>query len=258
MKRDQIAIQYYTLRDHTKSPAEFAETCKKVADIGYKAVQISGVSYDAVSPEEITRICGDHGLEICATHESSNLILESPEQVADILDTFGTRYTAYPYPAGIDFADPDSVGGLIAKLDAAGKVLADRGKVLAYHNHHVEFIKLDGRLVLDWIYAETDPAHLVGEPDTYWVQYGGGDPVAWCRKLSGRMPLIHLKDYHVNTNKEVEFCEVGNGNLNFLEIIQAADAAECLWYIVEQDRCPGDPFDSIKQSYDHLVGLAEE
>ena len=39
----EIGIQFYTLRDFCKDLDSFSETLKKVADIGYKNVQISGI-----------------------------------------------------------------------------------------------------------------------------------------------------------------------------------------------------------------------
>ena len=38
----QIGAQLYTVRDYTRNPADFAETLRKVAAIGYKTVQVSG------------------------------------------------------------------------------------------------------------------------------------------------------------------------------------------------------------------------
>ena len=46
--------------------------------------------------------------------------------------------------------------------------------------------------------------------------------------------------------------EIGNGNLEWKEIVKAADEAGCKWYIVEQDVCPASPFDSLKQSYEYI------
>ena len=46
--------------------------------------------------------------------------------------------------------------------------------------------------------------------------------------------------------------EIGSGNLEWKPILEAADEAGCLWYIVEQDVCPGCPFESLKMSYDYL------
>jgi sugar phosphate isomerase/epimerase len=114
----------------------------------------------------------------------------------------------------------------------------------------MEFRKVDGRLVLDVLYSETDPNNLQGEIDTYWVQYGGGNPVEWCAKLSGRLPLLHLKDYRISAEHTPEFAEIGYGNLNWTEIVKTAEASGCEWFIIEQDTCPGDPFDSLKMSFD--------
>jgi sugar phosphate isomerase/epimerase len=42
------------------------------------------------------------------------------------------------------------------------------------------------------------------------------------------------------------------GNLDWRAIVREADAAGCEWYMVEQDMCPGDPFASLKQSFDYI------
>ena len=46
--------------------------------------------------------------------------------------------------------------------------------------------------------------------------------------------------------------EIGYGNLDFKAIVAAAEASGCEWFIVEQDSCPGDPFDSAKLSFDYI------
>ena len=56
---------------------------------------------------------------------------------------------------------------------------------------------------------------------------------------------------------ERQFAEVGRGNLNIPEILSAAEAAGCKWFIVEQDTCPSDPFECIKRSFDYLKGLCD-
>ncbi len=141
---------------------------------------------------------------------------------------------------------------LCGRLNAAGRVLHEAGLVLCYHNHSIEFRRLAGRAILEIIYDETDPRHLQAEPDTYWIQHGGGDVVAWCERLTGRLPTAHLKDYGINNENQPTYCEVGNGNLDWRRIIPALEAAGCQWYTVEQDTCPGDPFESLKQSFEYL------
>ena len=38
----QLGAQLYTVREFTKTLSGFSETLKKVADIGYRTVQVSG------------------------------------------------------------------------------------------------------------------------------------------------------------------------------------------------------------------------
>jgi sugar phosphate isomerase/epimerase len=250
MKLNQVALQLYTLRDFLKTPADIASALKRVHEIGYQAVQISGLG--PIPEEEAVRICRDNDLTICATHESGDTILNEPGKVVERLKKLGCRLTAYPYPTGIKFDSLDAVKAFCRRLNAAGKVLHEAGQILCYHNHHTEFQRVAGKPALEIIYAETDPRYLQGEPDTYWVQNGGGDPVEWCDRLKGRLPIIHLKDYTVLPDNKVTFTEIGNGNLNWRKIIAAAEAAGCQWYCVEQDTCPGDPFLSVKQSFEFI------
>lgn len=249
MKIHQVAAQLYTVRDFAKTPTEIAQTLKKIRAIGYQAVQLSGLGPMAES--ELVALLKGEGLTCCATHESGDMILNEPHLVVERLKKLGCRITAYPWPAGVKFDTLAGVKAFAARLNAAGKVLHEAGQVLCYHNHHIEFRRLGGKPVLEILFAETDPRYLQGEPDTYWVQHGGGDPVAWCERLKNRLPILHMKDYMVTTGNQATFAEIGNGNLDWKRIIPAAEAAGCQWFCIEQDTCPGDPFDSLKQSFDY-------
>ena len=256
MKIAQIAAQLYTLRDHLNTAEQVAKTLRQVRKIGYQAVQISGVG--PIDPKELARILDGEGLHCCATHENAEAILETPETVVEKLAILGCPHTAYPYPTGIDFGSLRAVRDFVKRLDAAGAVLRASGKTLSYHNHDIEFRRVKGRLILEFIYENTDPQNLKGELDTHWVQAGGGSMTAWCRKLSGRMPLLHLKDFAVDDERRRRFAEVGSGNMDWDEIIPAAEASGCEWFIVEQDSdwLDNDPFKSLKTSFRYLKDRA--
>jgi sugar phosphate isomerase/epimerase len=248
MKLNQVAAQLYTCRDTLQDAAGLARTLERLRKIGYSAVQLSGLG--PIPYEEVARILADTGVTCCATHEPSGEILASPEKVVESLRVLDCPITAYPFPRDIDFSSRPAVDQFIAKLRRAAHVLDEAGQVLCYHNHNHEFRKLDGETILDLIYANA-PA-LQAEIDTYWVQYGGGDPLQWCRKLAGRLPVIHLKDYQTTSVNQPLWCEIGQGNLDFKAIIAAAEASGCQWFIVEQDTCPGDPVDSLAISFNYL------
>ena len=250
MKTSQIAAQLFTVRNFCKTPVDLAASLKKIRAIGYPAVQVSGIG--PIPEVELVQMLDGEGLTCCATHEPGVQILNEPQRVVERLQKLNCRLTAFPHPGGVQLDTLANVKAFAQRLNAAGQVLHAAGQVLAYHNHATEFRRVDGRPVLEWIYAETDPRYLQGEPDTYWVQHGGGDPVDWCTRLKNRLPIIHLKDYTVSADNKAAFAEIGNGNLNWKKIIAAAEAAGCQWFSVEQDTCPGDPFDSLKRSFDYI------
>lgn len=251
MKIEQVAVQLYTLRDHLRTPEDYQESLHKVAEIGYKSVQVSGPR--PVNESEIASLCAEKGLVINSSHEDSLLILNDPAKVVENLDAFGCRYTAYPFPRDIDFSSEASVRGLVEGLDASGKVLSEAGKVLTYHNHAVELEHFVGGVpVLEVIYSETDPQYLQGEIDTYWIHAGNSSPEAWCARLRDRLPLLHIKDYGLGEDGKPQFMEIGSGILDFKTIIATAEASGCQWFIVEQDTCPGDPFESLEKSFRYI------
>ncbi len=253
MKIEQVAAITWTIRDHCQTVEHFQQSMHKLAAIGYQAVQVSArPPRDQMNDAEVAAACADAGLTICATHEPAASITETPEAVVETLKTLGTRYTAYPHPNGYNIDDPAELKNFIAALDHAGSVLRQAGMVLTYHNHALEFRKLDGRTHLDRIYADTDPKNLQGEIDTYWVQMGGASPIDWCQRLAGRLPLLHMKDLGIREGNTPIMHEIGYGNLDFKGIIAAAEASGCEWFIVEQDQCPGDPFESLRLSFEYI------
>ena len=250
MKLSQVAAQLYTVREFCQTATALAATARRIRDIGYGAVQLSALG--PIPPEEIVRIMAGEGLTICATHEPSLEILHEPQKSIDRLQRLGCRLTAYAWPQDINFGDGAVVRNFVRQLDASGAQFRAAGLTLGYHNHDMEFYKFEGVTILEYIFAHTDPKNLVGEPDTYWIQHGGGDCVEWMRRLSGRMPFVHLKDYGITLDRTATYCEIGRGTLPFARIIAEAEQSGCEWFIVEQDTCPGDPFDSLRLSYDYI------
>ena len=249
MRTKQVAAQLYTLRDHLKTPLEIAKTLRRVKAMGYPAVQVSGMG--PIPEKELVKILDGEGLVCCATHEDSKSILAEPERIVDRLHQLNCTYTAYPWPADIKFEEPGAVAALAKALDHAGAVLRAAGQVLTYHNHDIEFKhKVGNQSALEFIYANTSPENLQGEPDTFWIKVGGDDPVAWCQKLRNRLPLLHMKDGKPGPEGKLVFAEIGSGILPWPEIIAESETSGCQWFIVEQDSgwLNDDPFASLETS----------
>lgn len=141
-------------------------------------------------------------------------------------------------------------------MSEPAKKLRDAGLQFVYHNHKLEFERYDGRTAMDLLLEETDPDAFHFELDTYWAQAGGADPAAWVRKLDGRMKVVHLKDMAIVQDAQ-HFAEIGEGNMNWDAILDACRAIGMEWYIVEQDVCRRDPFESLAISWQYLAARAD-
>ncbi len=248
MKISQVAAQLYTLRNQCKTELDIAQSMEKVAKIGYQSVQVSGLG--PIAEERLAQICADNGLSICATHESLKSLLETPEAIIERLQKLNCKHTALGYPSDVDLGSAEGVADYCAQIDASAEKFVAAGLSCGHHNHQHEFRKIDGKPALQIILESTK--FLTMEVDTYWVQVGGANPTSFVELCAGRMPLLHLKDYAIGTDSKPNFAEIGAGNLEFASIIAAAEKGGCEWFIVEQDTTPGDPFDSLKQSFDYI------
>lgn len=252
MKIDQISVNLYSLRDHLQTVEGFTASIARLADIGFKSVQLSGVSPDLMPTAEFGRVCRDHGILITSTHEPGVKLLQDPSWSIERLQILGVSDTAYPFPAKVDFGNPEQVDHWLGRLDEVASLMRVAGLNLAYHNHQHEFTRLNETLVYERIFDETS---LLAELDTYWVQMGGGDPLRWTRRWAEahRLPLIHLKDVRITTTGEMRFGELGRGSLAFDPIIAAAEAGGCRSFIIEQDLTyERDTFEAIAESFNFL------
>lgn len=252
MKLEQISVNLFTLREHLKSRDSFANTISRLAKIGFKSVQLSGVAPDLMPEKDFVRVCADHGIAITSTHEPAVKLLAEPQWSIDRLHALGVTQAVYPHFTGINLNDAGDVKRWLARLEEVGQLLRSSGITLSYHNHHNEFARLEGKTIYERVFDETT---LTAEPDTYWIQFGGNSPLEWTRRLGvqGRLPLIHLKDMRVLADGPLQFAELGAGNLDLPPIIAAAGEYGCQSFIIEQDDTYGrDAFESVRESFDYL------
>lgn len=251
----KIAAQMYTLRDFCKTPPEIIASLKKVAAIGYTSVQLSALG--PMDPQELRQVCDDLGLSICSTHRSFADLRDKTEEEIELHQIYGCKYPGVG-GMGAGYEHEEGFHRFAQEASAVGAKLQAAGLTFVYHNHSQEFTSYGGKTGMDILFDESDPAAFTFELDTYWVQHGGASPVAWINKTAGRAGVIHFKDMAISESREQFYCEVGEGNLDWPGILTACRAANLEWYIVEQDVCLRDPFDSLKISFDNLRAMGVE
>jgi sugar phosphate isomerase/epimerase len=246
MAKSSIGLQMYTLRNFCKTPEYISETLKKVGKMGYEVVQLSGMA--PMDPKELKKILDDNGLHACSTHTGYTKIVENTDEVIEEHKILGCEAIMCP---GLPRELHNKEGYLKAAEEFA-KVLPkikESGLLVGYHNHGTEFERYDGEVGLEMLLENCSELHA--EIDTYWVQYGGGDPAFWIEKYSGRVSQIHFKDMGI-VKKSQTMPPIGDGNLNWERILEASKRAGVEYYLVEMDHPTIDPFQASRVSLEHM------
>jgi len=252
MANTVIGAQLFTLREFTKTPEDIANTLKRVKKIGYDAVQVSGMG--PIDPQELKEIIDREELTICATHIGMNELRNDLDGVIKKHKLWGCKYVGLGSMPAEYRTDREGYVKFAKEISEIAKRLKESGLQFIYHNHKFEFEKFDGTLGLDILLSESDPEFVDFEIDTFWVQAGGGDPAAWIRKVKNRMKVVHLKDMAIKEDKQI-MAEVGEGNLNWPSILQACKDIGVEWYVIEQDICQRDPFESLAISLKNVKAM---
>ena len=249
----EIGAQFYTLNQHCKTLDDFALSLKKVADIGYKNVQISGTcDYE---PQWLKEQLDKNGLKCVLTHISPERLTGETEKVAADHDIFECDNIGCGWYGFMEDAERHNYDGFVEMYKPVAKKLRELGKYFMFHNHAREFQKVDGKPIMQKLAEDFAPDELGFTLDTYWVQFAGGDPAQWIELLSGRLPVIHLKDCSYGVKGGL-MAVIGEGNINFDRVFEKAEKAGTKYLLVEQDECYGeDPFECLRRSYNNLAAM---
>lgn len=250
----QIAVTLFNLREYCQTESDLDETLDKLCEIGYKAVQVSAIPLE---PAVIKSQLDKHGLVCCATHDGLAMINEDTQRLIDKMHTLECDFVALGAPPIDYIKDKAKFDELVNIFNEKGHQLSAEGIKLGYHNHHFEFMHIEPhKTALELFYEKTCPTCVFSELDVHWVQRGGANPETWIRKLAGRIPVIHFKDF-VMIDTDPVFCEIGEGNLEWDKIIKACNDTNVRWFSIEQDApFPGrDIFESMKISFNNLKAM---
>ena len=253
MSKPIVGVQTYTLREQMKTIPAIAKTLARVRDIGYTSVQLSGCwPQDA---DELATVLKDTGLTAASTHVGWG---DFTRDLDTLIENHRAWGCLHPAIGGLpqDYFCKEGVRKFLNELTPIANRLAEAGMDFSYHNHNHELVRYGQRTWLARLFEDGSPEVVKAEIDVYWITAGGGDPAAWIRKCAGREPILHVKDMVVTPEREQRFAPIGDGNLNWPAILEAATESGVEYLMVEQDDCYGeDPFDCLKRSYDFLTGM---
>jgi len=255
-----IGLQLYTVRDAMGTDP--LGTLQKVAQIGYNSIENATYTgtekFYGMDAATYKKVLNENGLVANSGHyrlgeeqdkgaDVKGTILHDWQRAVDDASAVGLKYMVCAYLSTYERGDLDHYKKLADIFNKAGETCRKSGIQFCYHNHDFEFQVQNGVFPYDIILDKTDKNNVKMEVDLYWIKKAGQDPLALFQKHPGRFPLWHVKD--MSKEADQSFAAVGTGIIDFKTIFQHKDQAGMKFFFVEQDKCPGSPFDSITQSY---------
>jgi len=282
----RIGIQLMMLKDHVAEQG-IGPVLQRVRETGFEVVEVSQIPMTEENVAGMEAARESLGIEVAAISAKTSVPTGSEElsleqdfdlhvEHARRLGTSMLRIGMMPMSA---LRSTETFDAFAAEADAHAQRLAAEGLRLSYHNHHVEFAKIEGETLLDRLRRKAP--HLRFEIDCHWVQRGGSDPERTLKAFDGVLDLVHLKDFRIamppaeilesmeSGDREafaqfwqgdiVQFAEVGQGTLDWRPVIEQAIASGAEHLLIEQDRTYGrDIWESLAMSREHLVSLGYE
>jgi len=246
-KKMKIGIQLWTLRDVINY--DLVGTLSALSKIGYNSLEPYGFdgSFYGHSAKDFRKICNDLGMDITSTHCGINI--ENAQLVTEKAAEAGLEYLVLPSFNGRPEKTIDDFKKVAHEMNQIGEITKEAGITFGYHNHNFEFQPMEEKLPYDILLAETDPKLVTFQLDIYWVIKGGQKPEQYFEKHPGRFQMWHVKDM----GNDGDSCIVGNGRINFKELLKQSKKAGLKRIIYEQESySEGTPLFCAEQSCKYI------
>lgn len=251
-------LNLFSIRNLIQTEEEFLSVALKLKAEGYSYIQYSGAPYDA---DKIARVSQASGMPIVLTHVPMDRILNETDALMEEHARFGCKNIGLGAMYLESILDEEKFKEEVAKLDAAGAKMREKGFKFFYHHHHFEFIKhSNGETAFEYMIKNAPNIHFT--LDTYWLQYAGVEILSFLDKVRGRVECVHLKDYRLDRKTEENgaitiyprFSPVGEGNLDFAPIIKKLKEIGAKYFLVEQDDAADypDAFGEVARSIHYI------
>ena len=259
-------VQLFTVREALgRDPRGTLRSLKEIGIVEAELYGLSGpenATLFGLPAAELKRAFDDNGIRVPTSHIGGDLT--NSAAIADIAKALDLEAVFVALPS--EFAGPGGMvpaksraqlDALVEKLNRVGREYRDRGITFGYHNHHVEFTKVDGVVPYDYLMSNTDPNLVKIELDLGWLATVGVDPAAYVRRHAGRVMACHLKDYNPKVATDVpqrKLVPPGAGTIDFAAVLAAMRDTGVQHGFIEVD-VSDDALGDVRRGHAHLQML---
>lgn len=231
-----LGFQVWTIKDQLIK--DFAGTLKMMAGLGYQSVEMcSPPGYESsgfgplmsMKGKEMRKIVEDSGLILQSTHYGFGELRENLSERIDFALESGQKQmicSSFWLPKDATMSDWMKA---VDELNEIGAKTKKSGIQTGFHNHHMEFEKIDGVLIYDKLMEHFDPESVKMQFQVAVISVGY-KAASYFEKYPGRFISAHLADWSVKDNKQVP---IGQGVVDWKELFAAGEKCGVNNYFVE-------------------------
>ena len=253
-----LGVQTYTFRRSIgNDPAKVLDTIKK---LGFTEIEGGG---GRMHPADFKKLCDERGISIPSTGAGYEDLVNKIDSVVWRAKTLGAKYVMCAWITHQNnILTFENAKKAVEDFNKAGKILKENGLTFSYHAHGYEFQSYENGTLLDYMFKNTNPEYVSFQMDIFWIQFGGGDPVALLKKYGNRWKMMHIKDMRKGTKKDLtgltsveNDVALGTGELDLPAILKEAKRIGIKHYFIEDEA--SSYATQVPQSIAYLKSLKE-
>ena len=203
-----VGFQSWTVKDMLVK--DFPGTLKMMAGLGYQSVEMcSPPGYESsgfgplmkLKAKEMKKIINDAGLILISSHYGFDELRNHLDERIAFANESGQKQmilSSFGLPEKATLSDWLKAADELNKIGEKSK---KAGIQMGYHNHHMEFAKIDDTLIYDALMKELDPAYVKMQFQVAVISIGY-KAVTYFNKYPGRFISAHLADWSATDKKE--------------------------------------------------------
>jgi sugar phosphate isomerase/epimerase len=247
-----LGFQVWTVKDMLVK--DFSGTLKMMAGLGYQSLEMcSPPGYEGAgfgplmkySAKETLKIITDAGLICKSSHYGMDELRNHLDERLQFAVDAGRKQmimSSFGLPEKASLSDWLKAADELNKMGVKTK---KAGIQMGYHNHHMEFEKIDGTLIYDALMKEFDPAYVKMQFQVAVISIGY-KASTYFNKYPDRFISAHLADWSSSQNKEVP---IGQGIVDWKEFFATAKTGGVKNIFVEMG------MDTFKDSATYIKSL---
>jgi len=273
---NNLAVQQIMIGSACKDEKTTLSTLKRIKQVGYDGIELNLFMIESTPfiVRLLTKMAGmpvgkganiywpdmlkESRLKATSLHADLGSLENRIDEVISKARELDTNKIVITGMYRFDYGNYDDVKSLAKRLDKVGARLHESDLQLLYHNHNVEFLKVDNKYTAyEMILKDTDPDLVKVEFDSYWPAEAGVDFIPLMEQLGERLVLYHINDRGTRLKKvpitpilKSDSIELGHGNMPLKRILGLDSIKNVDAIILESHRnwVNNNPIESLEKS----------